>query len=73
MSKLSTDPIVEAYFDQKNILVKHQIESYDDYVDNILPNIIQQHSPIKLEFTDKKIRSILLHLKTDTIIIEDSK
>ena len=44
MSELSTDPIVQTYFDKKNILAKHQIESFDDYVDNIIPNILEQHT-----------------------------
>ncbi len=73
MSKLLTESIVQAYFDQKDILVKHQLESYNDYVDNILPNIIKQHSPIGLNFKDKKVKSILVYFMVDTIHIEDSK
>ena len=40
MSKLCSEPILNTYFSQKNILAKHQIESFNDYVDNIIPNII---------------------------------
>ena len=48
MSELCTEPIIQAYFDQENILAKHQLESFDDYIENILPNILKQYSPIKL-------------------------
>ena len=27
---ISTDNIIDSYFDRKNILVKHQIESFDN-------------------------------------------
>ena len=37
MSELSTEPIIQAYFDQENILAKHQLESFDDYI-NLLNN-----------------------------------
>ena len=49
MSELFTDSVIQAYFNQKNILAKHQIESYDDYIDNILPNIFKQYSPINID------------------------
>ena len=31
--------IINSYFKRKEILVNHQIESYNDFIDNILPNI----------------------------------
>ena len=75
MSELSTEPIIQAYFDQENILAKHQLESFDDYIENILPNILKQYSPINVELdkneNDISIKNIKLHLLTDTIIIED--
>ena len=76
MSELSTEPIIQAYFDQENILAKHQLESFDDYIENILPNILKQYSPITVELdnhteNDISIKNIKLHLLTDTIIIED--
>ena len=76
MSELSTEPIIQAYFDQENILAKHQLESFDDYIENILPNILKQYNPIVVELDnesekDIRIKNIKMHLLTDTIIIED--
>ena len=76
MSELSTEPIIQAYFDQENILAKHQLESFDDYIENILPNILKQYNPIVVELDnesekDIRIKNIKMHLLTDKIIIED--
>ena len=73
MSELSTEPIIQAYFNQENILSKHQLESYDDFIENILPNILNQFSPIVVNMNDSKIKCIKMHLLTDTIIIDDCK
>ena len=32
--------IIRQYFNQENILVKHQIESFNNLIDEILPKII---------------------------------
>ena len=37
--------VISSYFKRHNILTNHQIESYDDFVDNILPKIISQNFP----------------------------
>ena len=58
MSELSTEPIIQAYFNQENILSKHQLESYDDFIENILPNILNQFSPIVVNMNDSKIKCI---------------
>lgn len=80
MSELCTEPIIQAYFDQENILAKHQLESFNDYIENILPNIIKQFSPINVDIDTEintdfennyKIENIKLHLLTDTLIIDD--
>ena len=42
--------IIDKYFNQKNILENHQIESYDDFIDNILPSILSQFFPLIIEF-----------------------
>ena len=75
MSELSTEPIIQSYFKQDNILSKHQIESYDDFIDNIIPNILNQFSPIEVNLNENslKIKCIKMNLLTDTIIIEDCK
>ena len=73
MSELSTDEIIRTYFEQNDILVKHQIESYNDYIDNIIPNILSQFSPIEVNINSDKIKRITLILLTDTIYKEDAK
>ena len=40
--------IIDKYFEQNNVLTNHQIESYDDFIDNILPTIISQYFPLDL-------------------------
>ena len=40
--------IIHKYFQQDDILTSHQIESYDNFIDNILPQIISQFFPLKL-------------------------
>ena len=59
---ISTDNIIDSYFDRKNILVKHQIESFDNLIDNIIPNIFSQFFPIELEFSDNIIKKISLKI-----------
>ena len=55
MSELSTDKIILEYFKQKDILVKHQLESYNDYIDNIIPNILSQFFPISIDINNENI------------------
>ena len=49
---LDTDGIIKKYFSQDNILVNHQIESYNYYVDEIIPKIINQYFPVLINFND---------------------
>ena len=34
--------IIDKYFQRENILVSHQIDSYNDLIDNIIPKILSQ-------------------------------
>ena len=52
MSSLNTDVLIQRYFDQKNILINHQIASYNYYVDEIIPKIINQYFPVLINFND---------------------
>lgn len=45
MNDISIKHIIHSYFQQNNILIQHQIESYDDFIDNIIPNILNQFFP----------------------------
>ena len=60
ISKEHVDHIVHQYFTQENILLKHQIESYDDLIDNILPRIISNVFPIKVNIQNSYLKSMEL-------------
>ena len=45
--------IIDKYFQQTNILVNHQIDSYNDFIDTILPKLISQFFPLTISFSDK--------------------
>jgi len=61
--------LIHKYFQRNNILVDHQINSYNDYIDNILPNILSQYFPLTINFNDKisTIKSITLKIKNMNI------
>jgi DNA-directed RNA polymerase II subunit RPB2 len=50
--KYNTDELIQQYFNQKNILVSHQINSYNNYVDEIIPKIIRQYFPLKINLSE---------------------
>ena len=60
--EINTDDIIDAYFNRKNILVNHQINSFNNLVDNIIPNIFSQFFPLRLEYNDNIIKKIELKI-----------
>ena len=50
--------IIHEYFSRDNILVNHQIDSYNDLIDNILPQIISNVFPIKVNIKKSEIDSV---------------
>ena len=62
ISKEHIDHIIHQYFTQKNILTKHQIESYDDLIDNILPIIISNVFPISVSVKNSDVNKIELSI-----------
>jgi DNA-directed RNA polymerase II subunit RPB2 len=54
--------IICQYFKQKDILANHHTESYNDLIDNILPKILSQSFPLKVNLNNNKIKSITLDL-----------
>jgi DNA-directed RNA polymerase II subunit RPB2 len=52
--KLNTDPLIEEYFRQENILINHQINSYNYYVDEIIPKIIHQYFPVHINVSENE-------------------
>ena len=61
----NTDVLIKKYFEQKNILINHQINSYNYYVDDIIPKIIKQYFPVLINFPDNEscIEEITLFVK----------
>ena len=56
--------VISAYFKKENVLVDHQIDSYDDFIDNTLPVILSQSFPIKLNFNsdESPVKSVMMDL-----------
>jgi len=50
---IDAEKIIKKYFERENILVLHQIESYNYYINSIIPNIISQFFPLDIVFNDK--------------------
>jgi DNA-directed RNA polymerase II subunit RPB2 len=61
----NTDHLIQAYFTRENVLVDHQISSYNFYVETIIPTIISQYFPINIEFNEMElnIHKITLDIK----------
>ena len=59
---LNIDEIIKCYFKQKNILVSHQLKSYNEYIDKILPNIISNYFPINMNFESSNIKRITINI-----------
>ena len=47
-----TDDIIKTYFQQNNVIVDHQIKSYNYFVETIIPQIISQFFPVVIPFND---------------------
>ncbi len=67
MSSFNTDVLIQRYFEQKNILINHQIDSYNYYVDEIIPKIINQYFPVFIHFhentEDSSVNSVELSIQ----------
>ena len=57
-----TEDIICQYFKQKDILVNHHIDSFNDLIDNILPKILSQSFPLTVNLNNNKIKSIALEI-----------
>ena len=54
--------VIDKYFREENILAIHQIDSYNDYIENILPMILSQFFPLDISFKDNKIENIKIEI-----------
>ena len=52
------ESIINEYFKRENIFTIHQIDSYNDLIDNILPRILSQSFPISIDFKNDIISNI---------------
>ena len=66
---MDIDALLKVYF-KDNSLIKHQIESYNDFIDNIIPNILSQYFPLNIDLNDEKISSIIINISN--IYVEDA-
>ncbi len=55
--------IIHQYFNQENILVNHQIESFNNLIDEILPNIISNIFPISVSVNNSTIEIFANNIK----------
>ena len=58
------DLIIDKYFKRENIFVSHQIDSYNDLIDNILPKILSQSFPLSMDFKNDKIKNITMSISS---------
>ena len=58
---IKTDHIIDSYF-RDNSLVKHQIESFNKLIDEIIPNILSQYFPLSVDYNDNIIKNITLSI-----------
>ena len=60
--------IIGKYFLKNNVLTGHQIYSYNDLIDNILPTIIYQHFPITIDNNEGPFKKIELTVDNINIV-----
>lgn len=60
--KSTIEQVIGLYFDRRDILVKHILESYDELLDYTIPNILNQYFPLKVNVfgEDEEIESIVI-------------
>ena len=62
IDKNDINHIIQEYFNRNNVLINHQIDSYNDLIDNILPEIIANIFPIKINVKKHDLDSIILSI-----------
>ena len=66
ISSQDIQQIIHHYFQKKNVLIDHQTSSYDNLIDEILPNILNQIFPITVNQFNETIHTIQLQLTNIT-------
>ena len=61
------EKIFNTYFSQKKIFIKHQLESYNYYIDHIVPSILSDLFPLIINYDDNDedniLKSIQINIK----------
>ena len=55
--------VISSYFKQENIITQHQIYSYNHYIDKVFPQMISQFFPMKINFSEKQIKGIVIDIQ----------
>ena len=55
--------VVSTYFKQENVITQHQIGSYNHYIDSVFPKMISQFFPMRINFSDKQIKGIIIDIR----------
>ena len=61
--KSKIEEIIRIYFDKKNILVKHILESYEELLETNIPNIVNQYFPLYINIynEEEEIKSLTIN------------
>ena len=62
MNNQYIEAIIDKYFTRNDIFTIHQIDSYNDLIDNILPQIISQTFPIDIDLYNDKINNVKINI-----------
>ena len=62
MNNQYIETILDKYFTRNNVFTIHQIDSYNDLIDNILPQIISQTFPINIDLYNEKLNNIKINI-----------
>ena len=55
--------VISSYFRQENIITYHQIGSYNNFIDNVFPQMISQFFPMRINFSEKQINGIIIDIR----------
>ena len=62
--------IIKKYFERENILENHQIDSYDNFIDFVVPSILSDKFPIVSVFNDKDRNINKVEIELNSLNIE---
>ena len=62
--KQDTWTVIKQYFKETNILLNHQLSSFNYFINTLIPQISKQYNPIQLNYNcpEKSIFNIILSI-----------